>query len=226
MTHSQNNSTYYDENYLSDQNQVAYDNIPIYKKIFHPFVTEEMVVLDFGCGSGVLLDLINGKYKIGIDVNKNALEKAKKRGINELHTNLENLKPNSIDVVVSNSALEHVPNPHEILSRLHELLKPGGKIIFRIPHETLGWDYKPGDWNYHLFTWSPMAIGNLFNDVGFLKIEVKTEKGKQPPFFKFLRKIRLDKTMGYLYRIFRLILDELKILRIGVDGYSIVTAEK
>tara|TARA_B110000444_G_scaffold252686_1_gene282366 strand:- start:663 stop:1349 length:687 start_codon:yes stop_codon:yes gene_type:complete len=217
---------YYDEKYVSEQNNVAIDNIPTYNKVFQPHATKEMTILDFGCGAGILLSVLNGKYKIGVDVNKNALEKAKKNGINEVHTNLDNIKPKSIDLIVSNSALEHVPNPHQVLSRLYELLKPEGKILFRVPHETLGWDYKSGDWNYHLFTWSPMAIGNLFNDVGFSDIEVRIEKGIRPPLFRILRKINLEKIIGYLYRIFRIILDELRILRIGVDGYSIVSAKK
>jgi len=217
---------YYDIKYVSSQNSVAKDNIPTYKNIFNPHVTNDMTGLDFGCGSGVLLSVINCKYKIGVDINENALDQAKLLGINEVHKNLSNLKENSIDVIISNSALEHVPNPHQVLSELYNLLKPNGKIIFRVPHETLGWSYKPGDWNYHLYTWSPMALGNLFNDVGFIKIDVKIEKGKRPPFFKFFRIVYLEKFASYLYRIFRMVLDELKIIRIGVDGYSIVSARK
>ena len=38
-----------------------------------------MTILDFGCGAGILLSVLNGKYKIGVDVNNSALEKAKKR---------------------------------------------------------------------------------------------------------------------------------------------------
>jgi SAM-dependent methyltransferase len=217
---------YYDIEYLSSQNSVAKDNIKTYKKFFSPHVTQEMTVLDYGCGAGVLLSVINCKYKIGVDINENALQEAKKNGINEVHLNLNSLEPNSIDLIVSNSALEHVPNPHQVLSDLYTILKPNGKIIFRLPHETLGWSYKPGDWNYHLYTWSPMAIGNLFNDVGFIKIDVKIEKGKKPPLFKFFRIIYLEQIASYIYRIFRLVLDEFKIIRIGVDGYSIVSAQK
>ena len=117
------------------------------------------------------------------------MDKAKKIGINEVHKNLSELKENSVDLIVSNSALEHVPNPHISLTNLYKILKPNGSIIFRIPHETLGWSYKPGDWNYHLYTWSPMAIGNLFNDVGFHNILVKKEKSVKPPLYKFFQTV-------------------------------------
>ncbi|MBT5771980.1 MAG: class I SAM-dependent methyltransferase [Flavobacteriaceae bacterium] len=219
-------SNYYNQRYLSSQSSVANDNILLYKKLFVPHSSNEMVVLDFGCGEGVLLSLMNCKYKIGVDINESVLDKTKNLGINEFHKNLNNIKSNSVDLIVSNSALEHVPNPHKILSDLYDILKINGKIIFRVPHETLGWNYKPGDWNYHLFTWSPMALGNLFNDVGFQQIEVKIEKSKRPPFFKILRMMYLEKLAGYIYRLLRMMLDELGIKPIGVDGYSIVSAMK
>ena len=112
---------YYDIKYVSSQNSVAKDNIPTYKNIFNPHVTNDMTVLDYGCGSGVLLSVINCKYKIGVDINENALNQAKLLGINEVHKNLSNLKENSIDLIISNSALEHVPNPHQVLSELYNL---------------------------------------------------------------------------------------------------------
>tara|TARA_B100000427_G_C15392763_1_gene544072 strand:+ start:243 stop:932 length:690 start_codon:yes stop_codon:yes gene_type:complete len=219
-------SNYYNEKYLSSQSNVAIDNILLYKKLFVPYCSDEMVVLDFGCGEGILLSLLNCKYKIGVDINESVSNKTKDLGINEFHKNLDNIKANSVDLIVSNSALEHVPNPHKTLSDLYKILKTNGKIIFRVPHETLGWNYKPGDWNYHLFTWSPMAIGNLFNDIGFQQIVVKVEKGKRPPFFKIFRILYLEKLAGYIYRFLRMLLDELGFKSIGVDGYSIVSATK
>jgi SAM-dependent methyltransferase len=226
MISEQNSKSYYDGNYVNNQIKVAVDNIPIYKRVFKPHSTKEMIVLDYGCGTGILLSVLNAKYKIGIDINETALKIAKKGGINEVHSDLDNIESNSVDLIVSNSALEHVPNPHQVLSRLNELLKQDGKIIFRVPHETIGWAYKSGDWNYHLYTWSPMAIGNLFNDTGFSDIKVKTEKSIRPPLNNFFKKFFLEKKIGYLYRIFRMILDDFSLLRIGVDGYSIISAKK
>jgi len=219
-------NTYYDKKYLGSQNNVAVDNIPLYERHFAPVCKNDMTVLDFGCGAGILLSVLKCKHKIGVDVNEKALDEAKKNGVNEVYKDLSKLQENSVDLIVSNSALEHVPNPHIELTSLYNILKPNGSIVFRVPHETLGWSYKPGDWNYHLYTWSPMAIGNLFNDVGFHNISVKKEKSLKPPLYNFFRTLRLDRIVGYFYRLFRLILDDFSIRRVGVDGYSIVTASK
>ena len=72
-----------------------------------------------------------------------------------------------------------------------------------------------------------MAIGNLFNEAGFDVISVDNEKGMQPPFYKIFRKVPfLNNLASSVYRILRLILEELGIKSAHVDGYSILVAEK
>ena len=219
-------NTYYNNNYFSDQKEVAIFNAQHLKKIFQPFIKKEEEILDFGCGGGYLLDALECDEKHGFDVNNSALERARKFDV-ITHNSFATLENESFDVIVSNSALEHTPNPDDCIKELYKKLKNDGKIIFRIPHETLGWKYKPNDWNYHLYTWSPMALGNLFNDCGYKNINVKIEKTITPPFQKYYRSIT---PINYLivkgYRIFRLILEELNIHSIHVDGYSIISAEK
>lgn len=222
----QHSSNYYDNSYVNSQNSVAFNNKEVYEKIFVPHCKESMTVLDFGAGAGVLLQSLRARKKIAVDINLSALELAKAKGAHEVYPDLDSIELNSVDLIVSNSALEHVPNPREILVKLKAILKNDGRVIMRIPHETLGWNYKPGDWNYHLYTWSPMAIGNLFNDVGFSEIKVKIERSKTAPFNHFWRAVKLNNFMSTSYRIFRLILDELNIKPIAVDGYSIVEAVK
>jgi SAM-dependent methyltransferase len=222
----QQNSTYYNEKYFSDQKAVSIDNVISIKHYFNKEIKKTDVVLDFGCGGGYLLASLNCEDKLGFDINLNALEEASKLGI-KTFDRLEEIENNSLDVIISNSALEHTPTPFEDLQILYRKLKVGGKIIFRVPHETLHWKYAPNDWNYHLFTWSPMALGNLFNEVGFKDIRVTIEIGKRPPFYKALRKIPfLFNIAASLYRYLRIIWEEVGGRRIGVDGYSIIRSNK
>lgn len=222
---SQNSENYYDVNYFNDQKVIGKRNAIEIIHNFSKFIKETDAVLDFGCGGGYLLNELICGDKYGIDINPIALAEANKMGI-QTFTAIEKLKENSVDVVISNSALEHDPNPRESLKKLFNVLKKNGKIIFRVPHETLNYSYRPNDWNYHLYTWSPMALGNLFNDVGFNILECKIEKSKRPPVNFLLKNSVLNISIYYFYRLIRIFLDEFWIKEIGVDGYTVLVAQK
>lgn len=223
---SRNNDTYYDKDYFADQQKVGIDNTFGVTKVFQKHISESDTVLDFGCGGGFLLSQISCTKKIGFDVNLVALETAKLNGLITVNS-YDDIDDNSVDVVMSNSAIEHTPTPFEDICKLHSKLKVGGKAVFRVPHETIGYKYKPNDWNYHLYTWSPMAIGNLFNEAGYNVISVDNEKGMQPPLYKLFRNVSfLINITSSIYRIIRLIIEELGIKSASCDGYSILVAEK
>ena len=183
-------------------------------------------VLDFGCGGGFVLDSLKCKRKIGIEINPFAQKQAKYLGI-EVFESFGPIKNKSIDVVISNSALEHISNPIEILIEANRILKLNGKIIISVPHEDLSYVFKEDDINQHLFTWSPMSFGNLIQKAGF-KVEcVSVTKVIQPPlatFFYNLFGLKGYLIMGSLYRIIRKLFIPFK--RMGVTGDIIVYATK
>ena len=219
-------SKYYDASYFSTQKACGIANADAIIHIFLPHIKSTDCVLDFGCGGGFLLNAILCQEKHGFDVNLVALDQVKELGITA-HNSLSDIENNKFDVIISNSALEHTPNPYECLKVLKTKLKDGGIILFRVPHETLGWAYKEGDWNYHLFTWSPMALGNLAHASGYQNISVAIEKGMSPPLYKHLAHIPLVGGLSRkLYRILRLAIEELGIHRAAVDGYAILKATK
>ncbi len=67
--------------------------------------------------------------------------------------------------------LEHVPEPHILLTQLLQHLEPGGTLIVVLPIESPYMRPDPQDLNHHLYAWSRHTIGNLLADVGFQKIE-------------------------------------------------------
>ena len=220
-------TNHYDQDYFNWQMSIGKGNKRLVSR-FQKYIDKNNLVLDFGCGGGFLLSFIDCKNKIGFDINEVALKHASKLGINT-YNNLKLIENDSVDVIISNSALEHVPSPIETLKELKTKLKPNGKIVFSVPHETLNWDYKINDVNYHLHTWSPMAIGNLFNEAGFKNMNVKIFREKGLPNEHQWSKFASESFISFLrkpYRIFRLVLDELKIRPIGVDGDIVVYAEK
>ena len=52
-----------------------------YRKKFNKYINQQFEILDFGCGSGELLELIQCKYKIGVEINKFSQNKLKTKKI-------------------------------------------------------------------------------------------------------------------------------------------------
>lgn len=219
--------TKYNKEYFEYQKLIGSKNKNIAHR-FNKYINSNSVVLDFGCGGGYLLDSFNCKVKIGIDINEEALIYAKNKGIST-YSSIEYVEDESIDVVVSNSVLGHLSNPYETLMEIKEKMKINSFIIFSVPHETINWNYKKNEINYKFFTWSPMALGNLFHNVGFDIIKVNTYKEIAFPFELRLNNKFIFKILNLIrpaYRLFRIILDELKIYRIATDGDLVIYARR
>ena len=154
---------------------------------FIDYIEKDSTVLDFGCGGAFLLNNLECKKKIGIEINPSAILSAKEKGI-EVYKDSRKVPDESIDLIISNNALEHTLHPLDELMILHKKLKVGGKVIFVVPCESITYGYRPNDINHHLFSWSPMCIGNLFTEAGFSVIESKPYIHKWPPNFKKIAK--------------------------------------
>lgn len=196
------------------------------KSKFSAHIKNDSIVLDFGCGGGYVLNEINCKEKFGIEINESAIKQAKTFGI-KISEDFNDLKDNFFDVIISNSALEHVENPKEILDQCYRVLKRGGFLYLSVPHEELSYKYRTNDINQHLYTWSPMSIGNLVNSSGFLVKKVKVIKIIQPLFagiiFKYFG-LKGYKFIGKIYRFFRQLIQGIKSVGISADIFII--AEK
>jgi len=217
----------YNKEYFIYQDPIGKKTVRL-KDRFQGYISEQSTVLDFGCAAGYLLSSLKCKDKIGVDINEISLREASKKKIRTF-TSLDDILNNTIDCVISHSVLGHLPDPLEVLNELKTKLKPGGIIIFSVPHETLNWKYKSLDINNKFYTWSPMAIGNLFSHVGFQVLDVKVFKEISFPKEIYIQNSLIIKALNFFrpfYRIFRLILEELQIYRLGIDGTLIIYAKK
>ena len=147
---------------------------------FQPFIHNDFNVIDFGCGGGYLLNNIQCKEKIGIEVNDSAREQAQRNGIRTVASPTD-IDDQWADLIISNHALEHVSDPLSKLQNLKLLLKPTGKIVFYVPCESIHLSYRHDDVNQHLFTWSPMCLGNLFTEAGYFVEESAPYYHQWPP---------------------------------------------
>ena len=106
---------------------------------FHQMVWRKRV-LDFGCGAGqqaAALVQTEECNVIGVDTNRKTLEKAKQYasslrlpiGRLEFRERVSHDMWGTFDVVISQNAMEHYPEPSATLEEMQRLLKPGGKLL-------------------------------------------------------------------------------------------------
>lgn len=143
---------------------------------FREHVKPGDTLLDFGCNDGLFLLSLDAAKRIGVEVNPAAIEAALENASQqnlpiELHQTVADVAENASDVAISNHALEHTLNPLAELKGVYRALKPGGRFILVLPFDNatgpIHKAWKPDDPDNHLFTWSPMNIGNLLTESGF-----------------------------------------------------------
>ena len=172
--------TYYDNKYFDWQAPIGEFGGWANLTKFRPFIDNDFNVIDFGCGGGYLLKNIRCKEKIGVEVNDSAREQAQQNGIRTVESSMD-IDEKWADLIISNHALEHVSDPLSELQNLKRLLKPNGKIVFYVPCESIHLAYRNNDVNQHLFTWSPMCLGNIFSEAGYLIEESAPYYHQWPP---------------------------------------------
>jgi predicted Zn-ribbon and HTH transcriptional regulator len=138
---------------------------------------------------------------VGVEINSTAAETARENGI-AIYNFVDDVPDNYVNIIISNNALEHTHYPLEELKKLYKKLKNKGKIIFIVPCENISYKYKPNDINQHLYSWSPMCIGNLFTLAGFSVIESKPYIHKWPPHYIKIAKMGGRKIFDIVCRIY------------------------
>ena len=152
--------------------------------LFEPYLNDTHTVLDFGCGPGSLLDTLPAKAKSGVDISPPTRQIAASKGI-DVREKLEDFQGQCFDRIISAHALEHVLDPAAKLVAIRNLLAPGGLFILVLPMNE--WSdrrqrkWYPNEKNQHLYTWTPLLLGNLLTVCGFEPVEIRTIHACSPP---------------------------------------------
>ena len=101
-------------------------------------VEENSHILDLGCGSGELLQMLKEEKKakaLGIDIDQNNVISCLKKGLSviqgDIDTGLKEFTDKSYDYVILNQTLQSTRNPEYVLQ---EILRVGKKCVVSFPN--------------------------------------------------------------------------------------------
>lgn len=160
------------------------------RETFAEFIRPTDAILDFGCSSGGLLLSLEAAERIGIEVNPATRAEAAQAGL-RVFDSLQSVADQSVDVAISNHALEHVLSPYRTLCDLRRVLRPTGRLVLCVPADD--WrnarHWRPGDPDHHVFAWTPLTLGNLLTEAGFVPVFVRMRHRAWPPKHEQLRRL-------------------------------------
>src|SRR5688572_14335973 len=127
-------------------------------------------ILDAGCGTGQMLKCLEAHGEaIGIDSSSQAIGYAQARGVRRLVRGSITDPPfrdGSFDCVVALDVIEHVDDDIGILSKLHEVVKPGGHLVITVPAFKSLWS-EHDEINQHKRRYRAGQLRRLVEEAGF-----------------------------------------------------------
>tara|TARA_A100001015_G_scaffold266455_1_gene315696 strand:+ start:1613 stop:2515 length:903 start_codon:yes stop_codon:yes gene_type:complete len=174
----------YNETFLADDYLKMHDKeqSPKLEKIGIDYFRDK-IVLDYGCGGGSFLDLIQGvsKETVGIEPfigYHDHLASNNHKIFSSVNEAIKEYK-GKIDTIISTGVIEHVDNPYDYLSTAYDLLKKKGRmyletdnvndILFRLNTPYLNkFFYR----TVHLWYFEASTIKKMSEKAGFSDIEI------------------------------------------------------
>lgn len=100
-------------------------------ELLPPAPGRDHVLVDVGCGGGVMAGSVDGYVHVGVDVTMSALTVASKHGVRTVRADAGHLPlaDSSAAVVVAGEILEHVSDLAAVVSEACRVLRPGGTIV-------------------------------------------------------------------------------------------------
>lgn len=138
-------------------------------------------VIEFGCGGGSGSVIMNGIFEsyLGIDIDKNAINYAKReiqKPTNKITFELlsdfqKRTVPYQADLVICYEVIEHVKDPKALLSYLVSLVKKDGVILLSTPNGLSSVSNKAlFRSKFHVMEYAPLQFFDLLKEYGTPKV--------------------------------------------------------
>ena len=132
-------------------------------------------VLEIGCGGGNLLPMLQKVcvhgHVIGVDLYHDALKLARRRtDVPLVRADIEQLPfVEPFEVIGLFDVIEHLPNDVAMLTRIRDMLRPGGRAVMTVPAYQALWSYFDRA-AHHQRRYSPRSLRQSIVDAG-LEVE-------------------------------------------------------
>ncbi len=138
---------------------------------------KDKVILDYGCGTGLLAYGLSDDAKevIGMDSSRGMLEvfdqKAKDMGFENVHSRYHDandhaLEAHSYDVIVSSMTLHHIKDPASFIKECAKALTPGGALCISDLDEEDGCFHSHGNEGVEHFGFSKAQLRSFYEAAG------------------------------------------------------------
>lgn len=112
----------------------------------YPQMLEELAlepfegVLDVGCGTGAVLELLHGEYPgkhlTGLDLTPGMIDVARAKRLDNVSFVVGDAEalpfgPQSFDAVLCSNSFHHYPHPERFFAEAARVLRPGGRLVLR-----------------------------------------------------------------------------------------------
>lgn len=150
-------------------------------------LTPGRTIFDVGAATGYFLERARerGWQGGGVEISKFATERARDKGLDVTHGVLNDVaKDKQYHVVTMWDVLEHVPDPHSDIQKVHSLLEPSGIVAINTPDSGSLYARLMGKkWHLivppeHIFLHSKKSIVKLLEKNGF-EVLLYTKIGKK-----------------------------------------------
>ena len=138
-----------------------------------PYVKQNSLVADFGCGTGKFLSYVSkkGLNAVGVENNPTAIKSCRLKKL-KTYKSLNDIKQN-INLISFWHSFEHVSNYNEILTQSNKLLVKDGFVLIAVPN-FMSYDanhYKDMwaayDVPRHRYHFSPAGLKSVMDNAGF-----------------------------------------------------------
>ena len=174
--------------------------------------------LDVGCGDGRYLRAVenicqlNRENIYGLELNKKTCLNLLNSGFKVFDCTIEDLKeikPGSISMITMFHVIEHTKDPLKVITKLKELLTPGGYLIIETPNiksidanifknSFWGGYHFPRHW--HLFT--PSTLLKLIRSVDLIPIRISYKTGHSFWLYSFHHLLKYQYGLRNLAKLF------------------------